>query len=779
MNLINMDELQDNCLIICPNNIKKQLIKEQMSKCPFKEIKYMSKKELTNEVYFTYDLNAILYINREYGYNYSLAEEILNNLKGIKKGTEKLNKLYEIYLKLKENKLLKTNPYIREFLKNKKIYIFKYSHKDLELINILETLTLDYQFLLENNTIYNHDVYKFNNINDEVRFMFSKIFELIESGVSLNQIYLYKLPSEYKLIINKYLEYHNLVLEGFNNLYLYDSKIYKKYIKHLETNTLDGAYEILRAEVNYDPFDVLSSIVDIIVKISNIKLVKEEQIKVLNFLSKNKKIKDFKYNECLKICDAKTLINDNDYVFMFGFSQGIYPVTLKDIELYSDDEKEIMGKNSTTVLNEINKEELTDFIKTTKNLMISFKEKMDKTVYYPSVLISELNLTSIIPNISNKRYSEKLTKYEIGTYYDDEMKYGIKNKYLATFSKEELKYGIFNNKFKEFSLGGENEELKLSYTKINEYNNCPFKYYLKSVLNINDYEDSFNLNLGILFHEILEDSNDSEIDLKDYDEFIKEKFSTPSNNHFFLKEIKQVFDVIAKNQSFLENTLYNKVLVEEKFSFNIDEKTIFEGKIDKVMIDASGGNLIIVDYKTGKLKFNQRKVEYGIDLQLPVYTLIAKYKYSDLSCDGIFIQNICQKDIDEDMNKNYLLEGIFNSDYQKLKRLDTELGTKQNDNGEDVNESSYIAGLSLKKDKNFKKTNLLLSKDEINQLIDATLKIIKENIKDIRDNKFAISPVYFTDRDNACLYCNFKDICFRKKEDYRIINFEEGESNGN
>ncbi len=771
--MFDITNIVDDALIICPQSIQKALCLEQITKCPFKNIKFISKEAFFKEVYYTYDLEAIVYLNHEYGYNYELTTEILNNLTGIKTGTEKLDQLNAIYLKLQEQKLLKSNPYWLDYLKKKTIYIYKYSQIDQELCFVLGNFGLQYTFLIDDLSLNNHQVNCFTNLEEEVRFVFLHILELLEKGVSMNNIYIYRLPSEYHLIFEKYLHYHNLYLEGFSKLFLYDTSIYKRFVNLLKANDVENAYQLLLEEVTYDPFDVLSSIVDIVVKTSTLSLEKEELIQVLNYLAKNKEIKDYQYDECLKICDPKSLIQDDDYVFMLGFSENVYPITIKDVGLYSDAEKTLLNKNTSLVETAINKEELIKFIQNTKHLMITYKEKMGKIVYYPSLLIKELKMEKVYPSVNNKRYSESLAKLEVATYYDEQRIYGVHHKYLRTFSKEDLQYGIFNRQFKPFNIPLK-DVIKLSYTKIDEYNHCPFKYYLSKVLHINVLDETFNLDLGTLFHKILEDSNSQEIDLKDYEVLIEKLFTSNATVHFVKKLIKQLPEVIIKNSAFQKITSYNQVLVEEECSFKLDEKTIMEGKIDKAMIDENHNSLIIIDYKTGSLKFEPNKIAEGFSLQLPVYILLAKYQYPDFNCDGIFIQNVCDKEADSALANRYLLSGIFIADEEKIKNLDPEVGKAYDDECRLITKSRYIQGVSLANDLTIKNTSNLISDANLNILLDQTIEQIQQASSRIHQNIFDIRPAYFNEFDNACVYCHYKDICFKKYSDYRKIIVKKG-----
>ena len=103
---------------------------------------------------------------------------------------------------------------------------------------------------------------------------------------------------------------------------------------------------------------------------------------------------------------------------MLGFSLGVYPVIVKDTEFYLDSEKVLLNRNTSIIKNQINEFKLINLIKKTKNLIITFKEKVGKNVYYPSLLIDKLGINKRKCVLGNVRYSHKSTEFEVAKYYD-------------------------------------------------------------------------------------------------------------------------------------------------------------------------------------------------------------------------------------------------------------------------------------------------------------------------------------------------------------------------
>ena len=779
--MINLNLLVDDSILICPNNIKDEIIKNKSINNIYSNIKFMSKEDLIKGFYFSYDINAIYYLVKNYNYSFDLASEVLDNLcyitiNNVKFESDKLNKLYGIYNELINNKLLNKNDYFKHLFSNKKIYIYGYSALDKELINILNYLSSHYEFIEKNNHSYKHNCYKFNDINEEVIYVMNEIGKLISSGVSLNNIYFYTIPSEYKLILKKQLINHKIPYEFNEKIYLIDTPIFKEYLSLLNSLDLIEAYKLLQESIKYDPLDVMGLIVNLIVEVKDLKISSSEKINILKYLAGKTSVKKVTYDNSVKEVNYHQILNDDDYIFMLGFSLGSYPVIHKDTMFYLDKEKEILNVNTSAILNEIEEEYLIDFINNNKNLKITFKEKVGKNVYYPSLLIDKLNIELIDGIIDNNRYSTKQTEFEVAKYKDLYKSYGEFNKWMNTFTNEELKFNIYNHLFKGLTSYNPNEKVSLSYTKVNEYNSCPFKYFVSRILNANVFNGDFKTELGNLFHQILEDSFSKDILLEDYNQIIEEKFKTYKEKYFVNKLLPQVLDVISKNDCFKKDTMLSNTLVEENVEVKLDDLTIFEGKVDKIMYDEVSNSLIVIDYKTGNFSFDKRKTRFGLDMQLPIYVYLLADKYPNYKTSGIYIENILLDNEDLKNKYPYRFDGLTVNNQNVIKLIDPTFGTLTDDEGNEIIESIYLTGIKLKKDGSLYKSKHLIEEDEFNELIETASHEISKTVVNIRNSKFDISPYMIKDgNSNACTYCKYKDICGVESKDYRIIDLKESE----
>lgn len=179
--------------------------------------------------------------------------------------------------------------------------------------------------------------------------------------------------------------------------------------------------------------------------------------------------------------------------------------------------------------------------------------------------------------------------------------------------------------------------LKLSPSKISTYLLCPFKYKCEINTQIrNAYKrDTPNLVFGNLIHACLNDFfkriDESERNFETLRRLFKEKFEANWDKHksvFETKEnmIRYVEESKKQFKTFIDSELSRGApyLIEEfpKYTFNLELE--LGGKFDRV--DREDKELILIDYKTGKIKEDNEK---GINFQLNFYEYLLNKLYPE------------------------------------------------------------------------------------------------------------------------------------------------------
>jgi ATP-dependent helicase/DNAse subunit B len=297
------------------------------------------------------------------------------------------------------------------------------------------------------------------------------------------------------------------------------------------------------------------------------------------------------------------------------------------------------------------------------------------------------------------------------------------------------------------------DKLTLSYSKMQTYNKCAFRYYLSDILKLDIYEENFSTVIGSMVHYVMEKclfNNDMDTD-KYACEFINDKILTKKEKFFIDKYKVNLKELL--NQVLLEKeySLFNQAMYEKKIDIDYGNNVHFVGIIDKILyyIDNDTTYVSLIDYKTGNDDISLKYLKYGLDIQLPIYLYLStKLGFDNVKYPGFYLQKF------NIINKDYRLVGYSNSDKDTLSIID-----KSYDN------SKIIKGLKTNKDGSFSKNSKVLNDQEIDELKKETEGCINTVINKIKNNEFHINPKVSDGINIGCEYCNFKDICFKRIDD--------------
>lgn len=776
MNFYN--EIQDNTIIICENNYKKYILKELNKKQLFLNIKFFSKKEFLNEYLFKYNERTLAYLINKYNYKVDIAKMYLNNLYNIENreyNNEKLQFLTNLKEELDKNKLLIYNDNFKNTLKNKNILVVGYPYLEKYELDIFNKLNAN--IINDKETNNNHKyVYEFKTQEEEINYVCKSICKLLENGIDINKIKLVGINEDYYNDLNRIFSFYNIPIKIGNGETLYSNIITQKFLSNYTSNQ-EKNIEFIKND-NQD-------IVKKIINICNKYVFESDALKVKKLIIedlKNTKVDNFNLKNYIEIVDLFSPIN-SEYIFLMNFNIGSMPITFKDEEYITDNIKNELNMYKVNEKNKIYKNNTINKINNIKNLTITYKLKNSKNEFYPSSLINEMNLE--IKNIDNDILESYSYLNDLITYAkmeDNYRKYNtIEDNYnIYKNSLGNISYNTYNNEFsginnndlKEYL----NNKLTLSYSSLNNYNRCAFRYYIANILKLDKYEETFEAFLGSLFHDILEKCFNNNL-------IVEEEINNYINNsnkeltikeRFFInkitKDIKFVINALKRQQKYisLDKSLYEKNISIDK---SRDISVEFTGFIDKILYkeNDSQTNLAIIDYKTGSVDIDLKYLPYGLSLQLPIYLYLVKKSnlFPNPKFIGFYLQYILDKDILRDIHKDYeeekynnlKLMGYSNSDIHSLVEFDN------------TYENSYlIKGMKTKVNGEFSSYAKVLNDREIDKIIELTESNIDLSIDNILDGKFSINPKKIGYEKNiGCEFCKFKDICFKKEEDYVVL----------
>lgn len=768
-------EILESTLVICPNEIKKEIL---LKKRELIDAKFMTKEEYKKRYLFSYTNQTLNYLMEKYGYILEVARMMVEELYVIDLEktyhNSKLINLQKMKRDLVENNYLIFDPTFRKYIENKKIIVYGYYLLEQYEEEMFQHATI----LKEEIRQPQPTVTCCQNLEEEVIFVIEKIIELYQKNVPLSKIYLANVTSEYHYSIKTLFEKFHIPIHLDTKDCIYGTNIVKQYLKN---HILPG----FTNEVVVKLMEVVNSLVD--VQSSN-----HYQEFLIDRL-KNTYLPSKKYKNAVHILNTLRPLDEESYLFILGLNQDVLPKIHKDLDYINDSLKKEVSLYQSSYKNKLERDYLKIVLSNTKNIFLSYKKESNFQEYLKSSIISDLEWKEVDYQLKFSKshlYNQLLLANMLDQYY----KYGEENTYLKPLYQtyQAIPYRTYQNTFTTINhsnyLNYIGNKLTLSYTSFNRYQLCKFSYYIKYVLKLDLFQNNFNTIVGNLFHYMFSvcylNYFHFEREWKNY----LEKLELSPKDFFLLNILKEELkkDIeILRNQE--EYTTYPSKLYEKKINVGISEyiPTTFTGNVDKIMYKEDKGEtlLSIIDYKTGTLHTNICNMKYGLDMQLPIYLFLVYYSnlFSNIKFSGIYLQKVLNGipkykrnlDLEEEFKKNLKLTGYTTNQQERLRLFDQ---TYEN--------SGYIKGIKITGKEEFDKRAKLLSDEDFANIIEYTKNLISKETKKILEGDFKINPKVMDHESLACENCKYKDLCFKTSDDDVILekqkdlSFLGGDSNG-
>lgn len=783
---MNYDVLENDSILIVPSQIKEKILTEMDKKSKLFNVKLMEINEFKRKYFFDYTTETIFYVMKHYNYDYEFSLDIINNLYFLSSENydhEKLKFLLNIKNELINNNLLIFDNVFKIALENKKIYVYGYDYINNFYKKAFSALNVNY--IDQNISKFNHDIMEFDTIQDEVIFVANKICELIENKIELNKIKIINPSSDYNATIKRIFNLFNLPFY-FNNNYLISTKISNNFFEILSNDIVETLEKLketisLNDELEQTEYNQIVKICNKYNWCSNFLDIKNNLI----YEFSNTKIdikKEANYIEFVSL--ENNFFYDDEYVFLIGFNQNTYPKIVKDDDFLNDEVKKFLGLETTTEINKINYNILVNKLYSIKNLFISYKLKSPFNSFYRSQIIDDLNLNVVKNYNCNIHYSVLNDKLKLAITLDNYLKYGEESQDLELLYSNypSINYKTYNNQYTKIDENlfrkYLNNKLSLSYSSINNFYKCSFRYYMENILNLQISSNEFSLFIGNLFHYILSIMYNGDFNFSDsFKTYVNENYEFNTyKERFFINKLKKELEFIIDNikeQDKFTNFDSHKFEQLIKIDLSKDNYDItFKGIIDKISYKKEAGNTLIsiIDYKTGNPNLNLNNIIYGIDMQLCIYAyLSSKLKlFANPLLVGIYLQKILNNEININKNKQYItmkqenlkLQGYSNSNESILKVFDNT-----------YTDSKLIKGMKVSS-----KGFYAYSKVFDQAMLNSILNIVENNIDEARDKilnrEFYINPKKIGVKNlMGCENCTYKELCFMTEDN--IINLKE------
>lgn len=774
--------LKNNLLIICPNSYKMAILKYLTDNKLLLNIKFMTIEEYRKSFYFDYDVNTIHYLVSKDMKVFN-AITLLNNLYYIedkKYNNEKLDYLVKIKHELDDLNLLIYDNLFKKILKRREIVIFGYGQLDDFSLKMFS----NYQLIPYQKINEKYIVYHFSNIKDEVEMVFQKIVDLLKQGIDINKISIMNIDDEYLPFIKRMEYFYGIKVDYQNSDSLMGTILGGKFYNLILDNK--DKEQILLETREFENQEGYQFIIELLNKYHDYNLIEvREEIKY-ELLSK--KISYKKLENVIKIKNLFDYVEDNEYVFLMNFNNGSIPSFKMDTDYITDNIKDLVGLMKVEDENLLIKENTIQYLSSIKNLVISYKDKSPFNTYYSSTLLEELEYLEK-KYLRSYNYSDLANRSLYTKYLDDYVKFGKKNNDLNMlyFNYQTNDYLSYDNKFSYIDndklIKYLHDEITLSYSSVDNYYQCGFKYYIKNILKLDLFNETFYTIIGNLFHEVLSHINDKDFDFnKFYADFILKKEFTYKEK-FFLEKLKNDLSFVLetiKKQHFISG--FTNMLMEHKIDIKLMENPYvhFKGFVDKIMYKEKNNETLvsIIDYKTGNPDINIKNLEFGLSMQLPIYLYLVKNSnlLKNIKFAGFYLQHILNIDVKKTKSKcareqqedNLKLVGYSTNNLERLSCFD-----------ETYENSEMIRGIKIKKDGELISTAKSLSDEDIDKILKLTKEKIILAMNDILKGQFAINPKIVNGKNMSCEYCTFNDLCYHVEKDNVYLNTKGDDNSAN
>ena len=744
-------------LVIAPRQMHQDILNEYRKDNPFFDVKLITKESLLSDYYGKVLDGATKYILKKYSYSY---ENIVSFLSFIPFVDEQYPELLSIKNELIQEHLLVKNDFLNLFFIDKDVEIIGYSKNDMELMKVLDSFKVSYQFKCNNYELKNKDIFQYETVLDETFYVLNRIAKLIDQGVSVNDIYICTGSNAYDYYLEKYASSFGFNVDLFQTYSLYTYSISNAFInRYIENRDFNASLSSLE---EYSNGELLNAFTEVLTECYDPDLPFDKQLDLLIGELKRTRYGKKRFKDVVRVIN-RPIYRENAHIFVLGFVQGSFPKSYKDNRFLSDSVLAKCGLNTSIVRSQIEEDCLSDFFKSNNYFYFSYPERSIKDKFLESPFKAKLNLEKKSEKLPEIIYSKDMAEYffvklsDLKTFYKAE-----DEDYNALNEIVNIPYLKYDNQFSGVNIYQPESYISHSYSAIKKYYGCPFSYYLSKILEIDPYEETFASKYGSLCHEILEHQLDPGFDFDEMAQQLLPKYDFKAEELPLLKNILR--EVKIANETMMQHYSHmapHKVLTEKELSYPLTKYSRLHGFIDKSII-LEDKYLVIVDYKTGDESFVRKHLDYGESMQLPTYYLLASNDkvFSKYQVVGLFINNIVDhkinKNINNGINEVYKLDGKFLADFDIMGKLD--------DNFSKIHESLFVTGLKLNADGSFKKNIQQSSAEELQEISDIVKTKYIEADSKIRNNEFTINPLILGKNDNkySCKYCEFKDICFVK-----------------
>lgn len=343
--------------------------------------------------------------------------------------------------------------------------------------------------------------------------------------------------------------------------------------------------------------------------------------------------------------------------------------------------------------------------------------------------------------------------------------------------------------------------LENSITRLESYAACAYRHFLQYGLGLKE-RDTFSfesVDMGNVYHAVLEQFaeklTENHYTWFDFPESFAERcvresleryaadygstvlYSSARNEYAITRMGRILSRTVLTLQKQLRKGSFVPESVELSFQYadNLEsvnvalsgqEKMRLQGRIDRIDVaeDEEHVYVKVIDYKSGKKRFDLAALYYGLQLQLVVYMNAAmeiegkRHRGKEVVPAALLYYHIddpavetpvelSQEEINELILEKLRMNGVVNSEPAIVELLDKEMEAK-----------SSVIPVERKKDGSFSARSSVLSEPELKLVSDYVTRKIGEIGREILDGRISLDP-YEMGSEDACTYCAYRKVC--------------------
>ena len=323
------------------------------------------------------------------------------------------------------------------------------------------------------------------------------------------------------------------------------------------------------------------------------------------------------------------------------------------------------------------------------------------------------------------------------------------------------------------------EKTHTSYSKMEDYYKCEFRYLIKRLLNVKEADSNyFSQFMGSFIHDVLAQietlPSDTEERYSVYEALrqkqIKKTPTFSAEDDFYSRQAFATLDAFVESVQAFHNTSEFQVYALEKsyeHPLNGEKIQSIKGIVDKIL--SYDDHFAVFDYKSSNRDLNLSILEKGLNSQLPFYMSVIESSTDPLKVPvGLFYHPFTMNTYDLQPNKSlaqqrendWKIRGYVDQNW--VPHLDPNYQIK-----------SYFEHLTYLKSNKFSTRAKFLTSEELSLVGNFLMDKVNESVLRIESGRFLINPkgpsLALTP---SCKHCEFKDICYRTPKDLEPFTYE-------